>query len=173
MTSEILGYSSAVLHRLHTGLTGKRFQDQHRIDARRDLVSARMTTRVTGPEVQEESVEVSQLVDRAVERARELHAFADARDGLGVVVVGDAGDIIATLRALGIAAFNASDVKGLEFFRGLVVDCLPDVFLDDGPTSTTAAGYRDQSGLYVALTRFRDQVSLLTTHSNRLVRRGS
>ncbi len=173
MTSEILGYSSAVLHRLHTGLTGKRFQDQHRIDARRDLVSARMTTMVTGPEVWEESVEVAQLVDRAVEKAEELHAFACTWDGLGVVVVGDEGDMIAILRALGIPAFNASDVKGLEFFRGLVVDCLPDVFLDGGPTSTTAAGYREQSGLYVALTRFRDQVSLLTTHSKRLVRRGS
>lgn len=170
MTSEILEYSAAVLERLHTGFTGKRFQDQHHIAARRDPWSARMNAVITGPEVQEVVADPGEIVGQVIARARELHAVSGTWDGIGVVVVGGDGSTIDALRAEGVPAFDPSQVKGLEFFRGLVLDLLPAVPFDGGPTPITAAGYRAQSGLYVAVTRFRDQVGLFTAHSNRSVR---
>lgn len=94
MTSEILGYSAAVLRRLHTGFVGKRFQDQHHIDSRRDAASARMTAVITGPEVEEVVVAEDDLVELAVDRALALRQPSGAWDGIGIVVVGESGPMI-------------------------------------------------------------------------------
>jgi hypothetical protein len=171
MTSEILSYSSAVLERLHNGFTGRRFQDQHHIEARRDSKSAQMTAVVTGPEVKEVLVGQTELLARVVQEAEETRTEAGTWEGIGVVVVGDAEQLIEQLETHGIPAFRPADVKGLEFFRGIILDNLPSPQSDNAPIPTTAAGYRAQSGLYVAMTRFRDQVTLFTPHANRAFRK--
>ena len=169
MTSEILGYSAAVLRRLHTGFVGKRFQDQHHIDSRRDAASARMTAVITGPEVEEVVVAEDDLVELAVDRALALRQPSGAWDGIGIVVVGESGPMIDALRQRGVPASSPAEVKGLEFFRGIIVDRLGPYTGGNGRIPTTSAGYRAESGLYVAATRFRDQVTLITSHSARFV----
>ncbi len=169
LTNEILRYSAAVLGRLHSNFSGKNFQHQHHIDSRRDAGSALMIAAVTGPEVEQVVVDEPEIEEAAVGRALALKRETGSWEGIGVVVVGDSSSTIKNLSAQGVPARSASEVKGLEFFRGIVVDRLPPQPTGGGPSPITAAGYRAQSGLYVAVTRFRDKVTILTPHPSRLV----
>ncbi len=161
MTDEIRAFSTAILGRLHTDFSGKRFQDQHHINARRDSVTAQMTSGVTGPEVDEVKVESSNLAAVASERALALAAELGGWDSVGVVVVGDHLPIRKQLQDEGIPVATPESVKGLEFLRGVVVENLPPIDPSGGVSALTSAGYRERSGFYVAVTRFRDHVAVL------------
>jgi KaiC/GvpD/RAD55 family RecA-like ATPase len=161
MTNEIRAYSAAVLDFLHTAYVGKKFQDQHHIEARRDRFSAEVTTGVTGPEVEELFVSADQISKAAEMTALQLFGQEGSWENIGVIVVGKDSTITQTLEHRNIPVFTPASVKGLEFRQGVVVDNIPRGEAIDGVIPVTAAGYRDRSGLYVAITRFRDQVTVI------------
>jgi hypothetical protein len=161
MTDEIRAYSKSVLDRLHDNYVGKRFQDQHHIDARRDAIGGQMVSGATGPEVEEVLVKEGDLA--AIARITALKMLQDAGswDGIGVILVGERSRALDDLERDGIPIASPGSVKGLEFLRGLVIDNLPHRSNENGKVVVTAAGYRELSGLYVAVTRFRDKVTVV------------
>ena len=158
MTDEIRAYSKSILDRLHDNYVGRRFQDQHHIDARRDTAGGQTVSGTTGPEVEEMLVEEENLAATARTAALKMLQDAGSWDGLGVILVGERSPAFDDLERDGISLASPGSVKGLEFLRGLVIDNLPHGVDENGKVAVTAAGYRELSGLYVAVTRFRDKV---------------
>jgi hypothetical protein len=168
-TSEILTYTNALLKRLHSQFAGKDFQHQHHISSRRDSIALGMISAMMGPEVVQEVVSGNEILELAVEKSLELREKNGNWDGIGVVVVGGTAAEVRYLQERGIPAYVPKDVKGLEFFYGLVVDLLPANNPDGEMNLVTSAGYGLQAELYVAVSRYRNYVCLLTQFSNRLI----
>jgi KaiC/GvpD/RAD55 family RecA-like ATPase len=168
-TSEILSYTKALLTRLHSQFAGKNFQHQHHIVSRRDSAALEMISAMMGPEVVQEVASRSEILEIAIKKSFDLRDKNGNWDGIGVVVVGGSADEIEFLQKREIPAYIPSDVKGLEFFYGVVVDLLPANNPDGEINLVTSAGYGLQAELYVAVTRFRNYVCLLTQFSNRVI----
>jgi len=115
----------------------------------------------TGPEVEEILVEEGSLAAAARTAALKMLHDRGSWDGLGVILVGEKSPAFDDLERDGIPLASPGSVKGLEFLRGLVIDNLSHGVDESGKVVVTAAGYRKLSGLYVAVTRFRDKVTVV------------
>lgn len=157
-TREIIAVAKSVLDNLHRH-RGRNFQHDQNIAASKDLLSAVYVTALSGPDVVIRQAGTS-LVARAAEEAHRLRASFPAED-VAVIVVAQAGDGVGTLREdliracpADVAVLNVQAVKGLEWRSGVVVDALPAEISGE----ITSGRYRALSGMYVALTRFRERV---------------
>jgi len=168
-TSEILSYTNSLLTRLHNQFAGRNFQHQHHIDSRRDSTALEMISAMMGPEVVQEVVSGNEILEMAAKKSFELREKNGSWDGIAVVIVGGNATELEFLQKRNIPAFIPSDVKGLEFFYGVVIDLLPEINPDGEMNRVTSAFYRLQSELYVAVSRFRNHVCLLTQFSNRVI----
>jgi len=85
----------------------------------------------------------------------------EARTESLAVIVAGSGALAADVRREvvsrieGATVLSPSDAKGLEFFRGILVDLTGET---DEPHRVTRARYQVLSGLYVGATRFRDRL---------------
>lgn len=168
-TSEILSYTNALLSRLHNQFAGKDFQHHHHIVSRRDTVALEMITAMIGPEVVQEVVSEAKILELAITRSLELREKNGHWDGIAVVVVGGTAAQVEQLRSQNVPTYSPKEVKGLEFFYGVVVDLLPANNPDGEINLVTSSGYGLQAELYVAVSRFRNYVCLLTQFSNRVI----
>ncbi len=176
-TSELARYSGGVLSRLHETYHGKDFQSDHHIAASRDVETASVVTALLGPEV--EFVDLPSLADLApmvTELVRGLQQEAST-ESLAVIVAGAGAEIDAFRHDLirrvdDVRVLSPADAKGLEFFRGVLIDLTGE---DANPLRITRARYQALSGLYVGTTRFRDRLIVVASPASpaRPVRRNS
>ena len=166
-TRQVVEEAQLLLAALHGGYRGKDFKAGHMVAASRDSLSAAYVSALSGPEIAYVSATHSHApaaADRILERLSRDYP----PDALAVIVATDA-----TPQAMGavkefahghpgVRVLTPYDAKGREFLAGIVVDLITHPDQEEG-SSVTAAGYRALSGLYVALTRFRDQVEVVTT----------
>lgn len=171
-TREIIHMASAVLRNLHADYTGRDFQNRHHVNAARDTATARMKTPITGPRVETLlATGPRQLCTHAVNAVRGLLAKYDGPSGLAVIVAADQeGSLVrkvkSTLAAslLDVPVITPSDAKGEEYLAGVVVDGLDHSIRHATEAEEVTIGrYKSLSGLYVAVTRFRDRLVIVTT----------
>lgn len=168
-THQIVQYNGRILEHLHKDYEGKDFQNHHHITATRDNEIANMIAALQGPEVTVDKVADSDRLKTVVARVHELRTEA-GDDGIAVIVVAGNSDIKSIERDIqfqlgdNIPVLSSVKAKGLEFFRGVVVDCLN--YDNAAQRQITQARYRLLSQLYVGATRFRDRLIVVTTQGS-------
>lgn len=166
-TRQVVEGAQGLLAALHGDYQGKDFKAGHMVAASRDSLSAAYVSALSGPDIAYTSTTPSgapEAVDRILERLSRTYQ----PDALAVVVATDATpQARSAVKEFaqghpGVRVLTPYDAKGREFLAGVVVDLV--TYPTEGEGSVvTAAGYRALSGLYVAVTRFRDQVEVVTT----------
>jgi hypothetical protein len=171
-TGQIVGAARELLSRLEDGYVGKDFKAKHALSGSRDHVSSAFGSALSGPEVtrletlpSELGATVARLLTGLrgrypVEQLAVIVAASEQATGTSVL------DPFLAL-ADGVAVLRPIDAKGREFRAGVVVDLVeprPAAPFDE-PVSVTPARYRALSGLYVGLTRFREEVALVMSQS--------
>jgi hypothetical protein len=154
-TAQLVEAAQQTLAELHDNVRGRRFQDQHHIDASRDPSTAKLITALSGPQPRSRSAPRSTVIDAVEDELRRMPSSTP----VPVIVCGD-NELVRELRERlpkGVAQILVpSEAKGGEWHQGLVVDAL-------GPAhgQLTARDYKQMSGRYVALTRFRDRLAVI------------
>jgi hypothetical protein len=170
-TREIIATASAVLANLHTGYKGRDFQNLHNIDAARDLATARMRTPITGPKVEILlATDQEQLCTKAVDAVQELlDKYGDPSALAVIVAMNQGGSLLRELESAlavclpDVPVITPSTAKGEEYLAGVVVDGLDHPIRHDTEVEEVTIGrYKSMSGLYVAITRFRDRLVVVT-----------
>lgn len=167
-TKQVVDEARALLTRLETSYTGKDFKANHALSASRDAVASNFVAALSGPDVTRMEApegDAAAGVARTIDRLRRRYRV----DQLAVIVaapeqsVGTSALDPFVAVADGVQVLRPIDAKGREFRAGIVVDLveLGSAAAADGPIHVTQARYRSFSGLYVGLTRFRDEVSIL------------
>lgn len=172
-TRQNLLFSLSLLNTLHDRFKGRRFQDDYQIESSRDSTTALMVSPLHGPRV---------TIDRFGGREELLELILSTLDLFDQKYSGDytkaiiavaSTDVVSELRedakALEINApvLEPIEAKGMEFFAGVVVDLLDSSYEEsEGRFLVTSSKYKQLSGLYVAVTRFRDRVKCLYCHDN-------
>jgi hypothetical protein len=171
-TREIITTASSLLKNLHTRYVGRGFQNRHHVEASRDRATADLTTLLNGPETATVlAADPADALSRTVEAVKELADRYGTVSALSVIVVEDAqGTLTRDLNTAlasacpGVPVVAPAEVKGDEFLAGVVVDGLPHPPREgDAPEEVTIGRYKALSGLYVAATRFRDRLTIITT----------
>lgn len=165
-TSQVVAEAQRLLASLHDRYEGKDFKSSHMLAASRDKVSAGYLSALSGPEIirsTSRAADAPEAVDRILARLSRTYPA----DALAVIVATDhtptAGRATKAYAAAfpGVRVLQPYDAKGREFLAGVVVDLVS--YSADGAAVVTGAAYRSLSGLYVAVTRFRDEVEVVTT----------
>jgi hypothetical protein len=173
-TREIVETASAVLANLHADYTGRGFQNRHHVDAARDTATARMRTPITGPKVENLLAEPGQLCAQAVDAVQGLVDRYRDPSGLAVIVAANQESSLArelrsalTVRLFDVPVITPSAAKGEEYLAGVVVDALSHPIRHSTQVEEVTIGrYKSMSGLYVAVTRFRDRLVVITTSAD-------
>lgn len=174
-TREIIDTASAVLANLHADYKGRDFQNRHHVDAARDTATARMRTPITGPKVEILlAAEQGQLCTQAVDAVQGLLNRYGDPSGLAVIVAtNQEASLVRELesalaaRLLDVPVITPSAAKGEEYLAGVVVDGLNYPIRHNTEVEEVTIGrYKSMSGLYVAVTRFRDRLVILTTSTD-------
>ena len=166
-TREIVNSALAFLSDLRTRYGGRDFKVSHEISASRDLVSSKLTAVISGPQVRyriENETNLPRTVSDILVQLRKKYK----NDELAVIVItqsqeGTLRDRLFMDRGMCLV-LNPSEAKGREFFAGVVIDGIMHNEID--PAMVSLATYRSLSGLYVALTRFRDSVEVISISSS-------
>ena len=162
-TREIVTSALTFLGELRTSYSGRDFKVCHEISASRDLVSSKLTAAISGPQVRYQ-IESEANLPRAVSEILAQLRKKYKADELAVIVVTQTQEGLLQDRLLldrGVCSvLTPSEAKGREFFAGVVVDGIRHNEID--PAMVSLATYRSLSGLYVALTRFRDSVGVIS-----------
>ena len=176
-TKEIIDTASAVLANLHSYYKGRDFQNRHHVDAARDTATARMKTPITGPKVEILlAAEQGQLCIQAVETVQRLMDKYGDPSGLAVIVATNQNqeglltrELESALAAslLDVPVITPSAAKGEEYLAGVVVDDLDHPIRRSTEVEEVTIGrYKSMSGLYVAVSRFRDRLVIVTTSTD-------
>jgi hypothetical protein len=169
--------ASNTLRALHQSFTGRDFQHRHHISAARDAESSRSSAVLTGPDVDYVLASNRHQTLVEVERiAKEILAEYRTPDGLAVIVVaGQQDGLMRDLRtdiascSSEIPVVSQMAAKGQEYLAGIVVDAISyqnDPAGAPGVESITIARYRLMSGLYVAISRFRDRLTVISSSAS-------
>jgi hypothetical protein len=170
-TRENITASLAVLKYLHDNCVGKDFQHSYRIGASRDITTKGYVTGLTGPRV---SFAKFQSKPQLQYLLQEAFQYFDERYSIGytkaVILVGDAQNIQSYTEGLqqiiDAEFLNPIESKGREYFAGVVIDLCNYASVDDDKRLVvTSAMYKTLSGLYVAITRFRDRVKVFYSNA--------
>jgi vacuolar-type H+-ATPase subunit F/Vma7 len=167
-TSQIADHAQNVLKHLHSGYKGKDFQHQHEIASTRDFLTANYTTALQGPEVKVRIISTATDIEGAViSEVQALRKHYAEDQAVAVLIVSP--DVPTHLRnsitqslqeaSLPAQVLTPEQAKGQEFFAGVVID-----MLEHSPAADdviTKSRYRALSKLYVATSRFRDQLICL------------
>jgi hypothetical protein len=167
-TRQIVERGLATLGNLHR-YRGKGFQHDHDIRSSRDAETATYRSGLQGPAI------ISHLVaDQPQLRARLERALRDLDREYGfhhsravIIVAGEQSGIHAEIREAvnsldsEVPVLSPAEAKGLEFFAGIVVDALDYGGRQDTDVEITRGRYKELSGLYVAISRFRDRAVCL------------
>ena len=167
-TRQLVDRAQIILNKLHDIYVGRTFQDRHAINAGRDAESARLIAGLSGPSIEQIMVSTNSVIVEAQRVTKELLCTYDVHD-VAVVAVRNARNTvygrenINLYSQLNVRVLDPWEAKGREYLAGVVIDFI-DHELDRLKFGTVSeARYRSLSGLYVALTRFRDQVRIITT----------
>jgi len=167
--------SLRLLSSLHSRFIGKDFKNSHEISASRDPLAASYVSATSGPDI------VSKMVTGDSDTCARVVAALTAFDrcyaagcSKAVIIVSEGEEVGATRsliedelirQGLEAEVLTPAEAKGREFFAGVLIDRL--TYTPLGPTDgngtspVTEARYRQLSGLYVGLSRFRDRVVCL------------
>ncbi|KAB2343755.1 DEAD/DEAH box helicase [Actinomadura rudentiformis] len=171
-TKEIIDTASAILANLHTNYTGRDFQNRHHVDAVRDPATARMRTPISGPKVKVLlATEPQQLCARTTDIIQRFLDRYGGPSGLAVIVAADQpSSLVQKLRSalakrsVDVPVITPSDAKGEEYLAGVVVDGFDHPVRHNNQVEEVTIGrYKSVSGLYVAVTRFRDRLVIVTS----------
>ncbi|MEE4423372.1 hypothetical protein [Streptomyces bugieae] len=172
---EIIHAALGVLSNLHANYRGRDFQNRHHVEAARDTATARMKTPITGPKVEIQLItEPRQLCARAVNAIQRLFERYGDPSGLAVIVAADQhGSLLRELRSalaaypFDVPVITPTTTKGEEYLAGVVVDGLDHSIRHEGEAEEVTIGrYKFLSGLYVAVTRFRNRLVVITTSTD-------
>ena len=180
-TRQISERSLAILSKLHQ-YRGKDFQQNHDIRASRDTETATYRSGLQGPEITTHVVaDRLQLTGLLTQVLMELdRAYGSHRSRAVIVAAGEHLDMYAEIREAvkrldpEILVLSPVQAKGLEFFAGVVIDALEYGAGQDAEVGITRGRYKQLSGLYVALSRFRDRaVCLCLSEYSPILQHGS
>jgi superfamily I DNA/RNA helicase len=163
-TRQITNAAREILQRLHEGFVGKDFIVEHALGASRDAITGRLVAGLEGPEVARQSIDPADAPETVARVVRHLLSRYPP-EAIAVIVVARSGETDVGAAYHGsvpeVEVLSPYDAKGREFLAGVVVDM---VGMEDraSPTRVTEARYRTLSGLYVAITRFRDRVEFVS-----------
>lgn len=171
-TKQNIDYSKLVLERLHNKFEGQRFQDRHEISSSRSKATSELVSGIEGPEVESKRIEdLENIADEVKSTLRKFDTFYESKYPKAVIVAADS-DTLSTLESsikskdVETPILSPEQAKGREFFAGVVIDLTDFYNKRDGDKIVIKSKYYDDiSGLYVAVSRFRDRLKCIYNKS--------